>query len=226
MSEQKNYYAIIPANVRYDKSLTANAKLLYGEITALCNEKGFCWASNNYFAELYNVKPQAISKWIKQLESCGYVAIEYTRKGKEIVQRKVSINIDTYQQKDNKVSTKTYEGINKNVIRYQQKRKENNTCNNKVNNTINKHRYGEYKNVLLSDEDIEKLKIKFPDYLNKIKELDEGIELKGYKYKNHYLAILKWSEKNKPLDKKSDLNQNTIYTESLDKLFEGNEDLL
>lgn len=73
---QKNYYAIIPANVRYDEQLKANAKLLYGEITGLCNEKGFCWASNQYFAELYKVSKTSISLWIKELIDNGYIEIE------------------------------------------------------------------------------------------------------------------------------------------------------
>ena len=60
-----------------------------------------------------------------------------------------------------------------------------------------KHKYGEYKNVLLSDEDIEKLKQRFTDYQARIENLSQGIELKGYKYNNHYLVILKWAEKDK-----------------------------
>ncbi len=70
---EKSYYAIIPANIRYDDKLTANAKLLYGEITALCNEKGYCKATNSYFAELYKVSKRAISNWIALLEDCGYI---------------------------------------------------------------------------------------------------------------------------------------------------------
>lgn len=61
-----------------------------------------------------------------------------------------------------------------------------------------KHKYGEYKNVLLTDTEYGRLKERFPDVDARIKKLDEGIELKGYKYKSHYLAIIKWAEKDKP----------------------------
>ena len=91
--QQKAYYAIIPANVRYDKDLVPNAKLLYGEITALCNEKGYCWASNQYFAELYNVSDRTIKNWIGQLIDKGYIqrSVKYKEGTKEIEQRKLFI---------------------------------------------------------------------------------------------------------------------------------------
>lgn len=153
MSEdKKSYYAIIPANVRYDKDLTANAKLLYGEITALTNEKGYCWASNNYFADLYGVTPQAISRWVNILAKKGYVNIEYERKGKEITQRKIFIAM--YQQKVNTVSINSSEGINKKLTGYQQIVKENNTVNNKFNNNTNE--------FTLSNESDEKTEIPKP----------------------------------------------------------------
>lgn len=94
----KSYFAIIPSSVRYDRRLTPNAKLLYGEITALCNEKGYCWAHNSYFAELYEVSTRSISKWINQLIEYGYIFSEITYKDgkKEIEARKLKIiNVET-----------------------------------------------------------------------------------------------------------------------------------
>lgn len=55
-----------------------------------------------------------------------------------------------------------------------------------------KHKYGEYKNVLLSDKEMESLKKEFDNYEDLIVYLDEYIEMKGYRAKSHYLAIRKW----------------------------------
>lgn len=78
MENKPNFYAIIPANVRYDKDLSPNAKLLYGEITSLCNEKGYCWANNRYFMELYDISDRQIRNLLKQLSDKKYITIELT----------------------------------------------------------------------------------------------------------------------------------------------------
>ena len=73
MKEKPSYYAIIPAEVRYSKKLTPNAKLLYAEITALCNMNGKCTASTEYFCRLYEVSRVSIQKWLKNLEDNNYI---------------------------------------------------------------------------------------------------------------------------------------------------------
>jgi hypothetical protein len=73
MDKEPTYYAIIPANVRYDKKLCANEKLLYGEITALTHKEGYCWASNKYFATLYGVTIGTVSGWFASLKKQGYI---------------------------------------------------------------------------------------------------------------------------------------------------------
>ena len=93
MKENPNYYAIISAEVRYDKNLTANAKLLYAEITALLNINGECFATNKYFSNLYGKSVVTISKWVSELVANGYVSTYYTYKGgtKEIDRRYITI---------------------------------------------------------------------------------------------------------------------------------------
>jgi len=73
MKEKPNYYAIIPAEVRYSKALIPNAKLLYAEITALCNMNGKCTASTEYFCRLYEVSKVSIQKWLKNLEDNNHI---------------------------------------------------------------------------------------------------------------------------------------------------------
>ena len=71
--QKPNYYAVIPAEVRYSKKLTPNSKLLYAEITALCNMNGKCTASTEYFCRLYEVSRVSIQKWLKILEDNNYI---------------------------------------------------------------------------------------------------------------------------------------------------------
>lgn len=68
-----------------------------------------------------------------------------------------------------------------------------------------KHYYGEFKHVLITDEELEKLKEDFPrDYKQMIKNLDEYLEIKNVSYKNHYLVMRKWKSKEKKQDKNLD----------------------
>ncbi len=70
------YFAVLPANVRYDKSLNAQTKLLYAEITALCSKEGYCWATNAYFAEFFNVEERTIQRWLEHLKEKDYIFVE------------------------------------------------------------------------------------------------------------------------------------------------------
>lgn len=89
----KSYYAVLPSNVRYDNRLKDKAKLLYAEITSLTNEKGFCWASNNYFAELYNISKGTVSKLLSELKKYNYINIEliYKDNTKEVKKRIITL---------------------------------------------------------------------------------------------------------------------------------------
>lgn len=124
-TRQPGYIAIIPAEVRYDTALPPNAKLLYGEITALAGTDGYCWATNDYFAQLYGVDKCTISRWISKLQKRGHVTVEVVRGnagGGAVEQRRIYIGraaaevvggidkkINTYRQKDQ-------EGIDKKII--------------------------------------------------------------------------------------------------------------
>tara|TARA_R110002012_G_scaffold301339_2_gene501569 strand:+ start:296 stop:916 length:621 start_codon:yes stop_codon:yes gene_type:complete len=93
MKDKPNYYATIPADVRYDNTLTPNAKLLYAEITALSNMNGRCNASSRYFADLYNVSRVSIQKWLKLLEDKKYINREiiYKQGCKQIEKRYITL---------------------------------------------------------------------------------------------------------------------------------------
>lgn len=115
------YYAVIPADVRYDDQIPANAKLLYGEISALISADGFCYATNQYFAKVYGMTEDSISRLISKLESAGYITRELERDSAgQIVRRKLFLDVSTSGEHplDNLSNTsrlKNREGIDQKV---------------------------------------------------------------------------------------------------------------
>lgn len=76
-----DYYTIIPAQVRTDKHLLPLDKLIFGEVFALARRNGFCWAQNSFFADIYGVRPETVSRSLKKLEDAGYIEIRFEGKG-------------------------------------------------------------------------------------------------------------------------------------------------
>lgn len=102
MISNPNYYAILPANVRYDDRLKPMEKIIYAEITALANIKGYCYAGNLYFAELYKVNKKTVSSWINNLVKYGYLKSKIIKKDKKVEERRLYIcnSICTYPFKN------------------------------------------------------------------------------------------------------------------------------
>lgn len=92
--ERPGYYAVIPADVRYDQSLPPNAKLLYGEISALIGKDGFCYASNSYFGQIYGLTSKSVSRLVTSLEKGNYIMtkLDHDKSGK-VERRRIYLKV-------------------------------------------------------------------------------------------------------------------------------------
>ena len=91
MAEHPAYWAVIPASVRYDKDLPPNAKLLYGEVTALSDKRGYCYAQNSYFSELFSLSERSITRLFAVLVDRGYLRVDVIRdeSTQEVLERRI-----------------------------------------------------------------------------------------------------------------------------------------
>ena len=142
--EQPSYYSILTANVRYDKELKANEKLLFSEITALSNKSGYCHATNKYFAKLYSKNTSTISDWINHLKQREYLKVVMVKDGKQIKERRLFPISNPIRENPNTPSEKSVEGYSqKNEYPIRENPKENITSinNTSKNNMLNDARH-------------------------------------------------------------------------------------
>lgn len=92
----------------------------------------------------------------------------------------------------------------------------NNSPTGNIEKEIDKERYGEFDNVLLTIDEYMKLKDRFPDYQERIENLSQYMARfpdKAKTYKSHYATILAWSRKDEPKKKST--------TQALDNWLKG-----
>lgn len=168
----QNGYSICFNRWALDKEIKNELNLLL-IISSLCAREGYCYASNKYLAELFNITEISISNKIKKLEKENYIEIEYEKRGCEVISRKIrlkNILIDDYK--------KIIPTIKKDF-------KDNNISNNNTSNNNIYIKHGTYKRVKLTEKEYTRLINEFgKDFIDKqIELLDEYIQSNNNKNK-------------------------------------------
>ena len=173
--------------------MSVSARLLYYELGMRADDDGFVdnWKKILLFTGLKedDLKLLITKSFIIPFES-GVLVIKHWRMNNYLQKDRIKPTIYQDELKqlgldENNVytlDTSCIHSIDKNSI----------DKNSIEYNNKQKHKYGEYKHVLLTDDELERLKNDYDNYEELIKYLDEYIEMKGYKAKNHNLAIRKW----------------------------------
>lgn len=92
------------------------------------------------------------------------------------------------------------------------RREEGNNTSKEYGEKSVHHKYGEYENVLLTDEQFEKLKQEFPtDWKERVERLSFYIQSKGAKYKDHLATIRSWARKDKKAQTARRINQDDAW---------------
>ena len=217
----------IPREIWLNKDLSITEKCFLAEIDSLGGSEEGCFASNQYFAEFFNLSKERARKIIGELNKKGYleITLTYKEESKEVDQRIIKLIGYGYKQPYGQnqpggtVKNDHYITKSDNIIKKEKPIR---------------HKYGTYKHVLLTDKDMEKLvstysKEVIDEYIDR---MDNWIELHGKTYKNYYLALINWLKKGKvaPLEAKDPKKEQEqvaadeeYFTKLLEEQMKGNK---
>lgn len=87
--KRSNWDSLLPAAVRYDSRLKGDAKVLYSEILLLSNKAGYCYATDQHLAALFDAGQRTAARHIAELKKYGYIKIETKRQGVTVTQHRI-----------------------------------------------------------------------------------------------------------------------------------------
>nr|DAL87391.1 MAG TPA: replisome organizer [Caudoviricetes sp.] len=137
----------------------------------------------------------AISNWEKHQNIEGMEKVrEQNRLRKQRQREKQKLLSD--QARQSRDSHATDIDIDKELELDKEIKRKKDVAPSKTKAKPTRHKYGEYKNVLLSDEQLEKLKKEFPaDWEARIERVSSYCESTGKSYKNYFATIKNWAKK-------------------------------
>lgn len=178
-----------------DKRLSLKAKGLLSEMLSL--PEGWDYTVAGLVAINREGKP-SIQAALKELEYFGYLVRTRTQDERGYFDYIYDIYEKPAAEKPWTENQVTDNPCTENKSQYNTK--EENTDNKVLKNKVSKierHKYGEYKNVLLSDEELEKLKSEFTDWQERIERVSSYCASTGKTYKNYLATIRNWARDEK-----------------------------
>lgn len=67
---------LIDDSIVASELINSTDKLVYGVITSLAKNKGYCYASNDYIGKKVNLKKRTMTESIKRLRKANYIRVE------------------------------------------------------------------------------------------------------------------------------------------------------
>lgn len=231
VKKNENFTTMCNIHLR-DKSLSLKAKGMLSIFLSLPAEWHY---SVKGLAEICQEGPDCIRSVLKELESAGYLIRWRTRKENGQLGDAEYLIYETPQPKsdEDRTTASSAQALPMQESPMQENPTQANPAQNdptgikkeeviteeSITDPLNtdqskkergespRHKYGQYKNVLLSDEDFEKLKAEFPaDYVDRIDNLSEYMASTGKSYKNHLVTIRRWSRR--------DIGRKPVYQQS------------
>lgn len=209
----KQGFGVIGKVPMRDKRLSAEAKAIYAYICSFAGAGGTAFPSVALICDELGMSENRFYRHKKQLEECGYLECVQQRQGNRLTKniykivgfpRSLSPHFEGTQNEytqnvgsqnegtiNNSSINNSFKSINSKEIYPSEKKEDSGVKKKPV-----KHKHGEYQNVLLTDEELDKLKADFPrDWQQRIETLSEYIASKGAKYKSHFVTIKSWARR-------------------------------